>query len=301
MSPGAFILLALGAAGVEQQPGRQTPTFGAQVTSIFIDVFATNDDRMIPGLRAQDFVLRDDGIPRRFELVPADSLPIRLILAFDTSFSVKGPKLERLQSAALTLLGGLRSQDEAGLIVFSEEVAWPAPLSSDHERVRNAIRGLRASGATAVYDGLLSALLMPQSAMRTLVVLFSDGEDNTSWIDDARMRKLVERFNALIYVVAVRSEDFRSGFQKGDARVEATYVKSLRTIAEITGGSLIVVDSADTIAAAFAEIMERMKSRYVLRYEPEDDPTPGWHRLDVTLKSKKGKVRGRTGYWVASK
>ena len=63
-------------------------------------------------------------------------------------------------------------------------------------------------------------------------------------------------------------------------------------------GSLIEVTSADKIEAAFAEVIEQMKSRYVLRYTPETNPGPGWHRLDLQLRSGKGKVRGRTGYWV---
>ena len=75
-------------------------------------------------------------------------------------------------------------------------------------------------------------------------------------------------------------------------------MKTLRSLAAITGGSLIEVNSADRIEAAFAQIVEQMKDRYVLRYTPESEPVPGWHALDLELRSRKGKVRGRTGYWV---
>ena len=77
-------------------------------------------------------------------------------------------------------------------------------------------------------------------------------------------------------------------------------MKTLRGLATITGGSLIEVDSPDRITAAFSQIIEQMKERYVLRYTPEGDLTPGWHALDLQLRSRKGKVRGRTGYWVGA-
>jgi hypothetical protein len=75
-------------------------------------------------------------------------------------------------------------------------------------------------------------------------------------------------------------------------------VKTLRTLAGITGGSLIEVTSAERIEAAFVQIVDQMKTRYVLRYTPEIEPAPGWHSLDLQVKSRKGRVRGRAGYWV---
>jgi hypothetical protein len=71
----------------------------------------------------------------------------------------------------------------------------------------------------------------------------------------------------------------------------------MRSLAEITGGSLVQVASEARLDAAFTDIVDAMKSRYVLRYDPEN-PSPGWHKLEVALRSGKGKVRGRTGYWV---
>ena len=286
---------AMAQAGPPAQP--RVAVFETEVTSVLVDVFVTDKDQNVRGLVAQDFLLKDNDVQKPFEIVPADSLPVRLILAFDTSSSVMGPKLDRLQAAARLLIDGLRPQDEAGLVSFSEKIVWRTPLSNDHATTRNAIGLLTPRGATAVYDGLFSALLLPRSALRTLVVLFSDGEDNTSWLSRVQIRRLVERFNALIYVVMARSEPAPSDL-RSISLISDLYVRTLRDIAEVTGGSLIEAKSADKIGAAFAEIMERMKGRYVLRYDPEDAPAAGWHRLEITLKSKKGKVRGRSGYWV---
>jgi hypothetical protein len=44
-----------------------------------------------------------------------------------------------------------------------------------------------------------------------------------------------------------------------------------------------------------------MSRRYVLRYEPQGTKRPGWHKLEVRLKSKRGDIQGRPGYWVAER
>jgi Ca-activated chloride channel family protein len=292
-----LLLLCAPSGQAQVVPDRSPLVFAASVDTVLIDAFATRDGVAIQGLVTRDFALSDNGAPQAFDLVPADSLPIRAILVFDASSSVEGTKLARLRTAAESFLDQLRPQDEAALISFSEEVAWLSPLTLDRARVKGALRLIRAQGATAVYDALFAALVMPRSALRTLVILFSDGEDNMSFLDEARTRRMVERSNALIHVVAAKSR----GPAPGLAPSEANHIKSLAGLARITGGSLIEVESPERIGAAFSEIILGMKSRYVLRYAPETEPVPGWHKLDVRLTSGQGKVRGRAGYWVEAR
>ena len=279
-----------------QATAPQPPVFAAQVDSVFIDAFTTNTGSHSARLEARDFVLRDNGAPATFDLVPTDSLPLRAILVFDTSSSMQGAKLDRLRASAGSFLDQLRPEDEAGLLSFSEEITWLALLSTDHARVRDALGRLRPFGATSAYDALFTALVTPRSALRTLVILFSDGEDNASWLREGQVKRLIERSNALIYVVAANSEYF-SGFIPKSGPSRSPHMMALRGFAEITGGSLIEVESPQRIEGAFAQIVTAMKNRYILRYAPETEPTPGWHKLDLQLKSG-GKVAGRNGYWV---
>lgn len=295
-------LLGLCACLAEAQTATaQPPVFAVQVESVLIDAFVTNDGAKVPGLTARDFILRDNGTPQAFDLLPAESLPIRAVLVFDTSTSMQGAKIERLRSAAEAFVDRLRPEDEAALVSFSDEISWRVPLTPDRSRLRFGILTLRPRGATSAYDALFSALLMPRSALRTLVILFSDGEDNMSWLGEKQIKGAVERSNALIHVVAARSESFQSGFLRPSSGAESANVKTLRGLAAITGGSLIEVESPDRIGAAFSQIVDQMKDRYVLRYTPENDPTPGWHALDLQLTSRKGRVRGRAGYWVEAR
>ncbi len=73
----ALGLCLAGAAALAraQEAASQPPVFAAQVESVFIDVFVESANLGAPRLTAQDFILRDNGVARAFELVPTDSLP----------------------------------------------------------------------------------------------------------------------------------------------------------------------------------------------------------------------------------
>jgi hypothetical protein len=55
-------------------------------------------------------------------------------------------------------------------------------------------------------------------------------------------------------------------------------------------------DGDQDLRPAFREILDEFRSRYVLSYTPTGVSSTGWHRLDVKLKGKKGKITARRGY-----
>jgi hypothetical protein len=79
---------------------------------------------------------------------------------------------------------------------------------------------------------------------------------------------------------------------------EPEYIRALRQIAEVTGGRLWWAESSSQLAGAFGAVGAAMNERYVLRYEPHGVTRPGWHRIQLRLRGRKGDVRARRGYWV---
>ena len=253
-------------------------------------MFVTRGGKPLEGLTASHFELKDDGKVKRVELLAMESVPLTTVFVFDTSDSVRGAKLRALQAAAGAFLDGLRPIDEAGLIAFSEELRWLARPTTDKEAVRRALARLEAKGATAVWDALSAGMTLLPTASRALVVVFSDGQDNLSWLDAPQVRAQAARSNALVQVV---------GLSSAAAYADPTYVEELRRIAELTGGRFWAADSPARLTAAFRAIVEAMNTRYVLRFDPGADARPGTHRIEVRLKGAKGDVRARKGYWRA--
>jgi hypothetical protein len=68
--------------------------------------------------------------------------------------------------------------------------------------VGRALLRLSAGGATSVLDALFAAITLSDTGERPLIVLFSDGEDNMSWLAERQLRSVAERSNAVVHVVS---------------------------------------------------------------------------------------------------
>jgi VWFA-related protein len=302
-----WLNLLLSGAQIQTTQPPSPPVFAVEVENVMIDAFVTQRGTPVTGLGAEHFELRDNGVPQRLELVASDAQPVLAVLAFDASGSLGGEKLETLRAASQVLLDALRSEDEATLFTFSDIIEWSSPPSTDRQQVRRALGRVKPGGGTAIMDALYAALLLPSSAGRSLVVLFTDGADNLSWIDGRQLRLVAERSNAIIHIVSLDSLPRPSAgpppSQVNGRRPLANaygYESALllRRIAETTGGRYWETASLDRLKPAFAAIAEAMGKRYVLRYTPENVTRSGWHKIELKLRGKKGEIHARSGYWV---
>jgi VWFA-related protein len=292
------------------------PVFRVQVETVYVDAFVTHRGEVVRGLSAADFELKDNGVAQRLELVSAEALPLLAVLTFDTSGSVAGKRLLALRAAGQAFLDSLRAQDEVALFAFADEVAWLAQPTKDKMRVRDALGRLLTGGGTSLHDALYAALTLPVTQARTLVVLFTDGEDNLSFLDWRQLQLVAERSNALIHVVGLlprgeeppeaktidgmlRGAGPGSGADGPLRGVEFEHTFALRQIAEATGGRYWPAESPERLKGAFTAVAEAMGQRYVLRYEPQNVKRQGWHKIELRLRRHKGEVHARRGYWVA--
>jgi Ca-activated chloride channel homolog len=287
------IVLATPSLGRAQNP----PIFRAQVEEVYVDVFVTRSGQPVPGLQASDFELRDNRVVQKPELLSAESHPVLAVLVFDTSSSMEGGRLDALRAAGEGFLDGLRPADQAALLAFSEQITWLAEPTPDKSAVRSALGSLRAQGATSVFDALFTAITLSDPSLRPLIVLFTDGEDNASWLGERQIRAMVERSNALVHVVGWRPRPEHSNGTL--VPVGAALESMWREIAEATGGRFWGADSPERLRVAFTAVADAMRHRYVLRYEAQGVKREGWHRIEVRLKSGKGEAKTRRGYWVA--
>jgi len=300
--PGMLGAAALAAAVVPCASVQAPPVFRASVEAVYVDVFVSRGGQPIPGLQASSFELKDNGVRRAVELVAAESRPLRAVLVFDTSSSVVGERLAALKAAGDAFLNGLRPADQVALVGFSEEIAWLAAATTDKAAVRRALDQLEPLGATAAFDALYAAVALSEEGGRSLIVLFTDGEDNMSFLGETQLLTVVERSNGLVHIVGWRQPEPTEpvpGRLTGAELSELDQTVALRQIAEATGGRFWGADSPERLRRAFAEIAEAMSHRYILRYEPQGVPREGWHRIEIKLRGQKGDLQARHGYWVA--
>ena len=71
--------------------------FRTAVESVVLDVAVSRGGAPVRGLSAKHFTIVDNGTPRPAELVFHDSVPLTLVLCFDTSSSLGSDGLQRLR------------------------------------------------------------------------------------------------------------------------------------------------------------------------------------------------------------
>lgn len=283
---------ALAACSVVALPAQQHK-FTSGVDLVRVDALVTDGHSTISGLASKDFELRDNGVVQKIDSVLLESLPLSVTFVLDTSGSVVGTKLVSLERAVDVVLDRLRGEDMAALITFSHRVHLARTLTADHGAIRDAVHAADASGTTALRDAVYTGLALSGGEhARSLVLAFSDGLDNASWLSDAVVQRAAERSDAVVYAVAV-AETPATGTEK--ARYARGQTDFLQAIATVTGGRLVRADTGD-VAAAFGAVLDEFRTRYLITYSPAGVPAKGWHPIELTVKGRRTVITARRGY-----
>jgi Ca-activated chloride channel family protein len=214
-------------------------------------------------------------------------------LAVDVSGSLEGERLAQLRAAGHAFVDHLTERDEGSLLSFSQELRLVIPPTHAAAVLHKGLDAFAPGGQTALYDALYAGIRLPTGSGRTLLVAFTDGEDNSSWLDAEQVALVAEASNALVHVVGLWPTP-----QQGNAAAPlAPHVLGLVRIAETTGGRVWSAQ-ADNLPKIFVSILDELRSRYLLAYEPAGVTREGRHKLEVRVRGGKGQVRARSGYFV---
>ena len=276
---GALLTVALGA----QQP----PTFSARREVVRVDVLVTDHGRPVPGLRAGDFDVFDSGVRQTITDVGVQDLPLNVLLVLDASASMSGPRLAHLRDAARAVLATMRAGDKTAVLTFDDAMTVVQPLTADAASAGEAVTRIGASqrlhgGGTALRDTVFAALtLTTAEPTRSLVLVFTDGVDTSSWLTTERLIAAARRSNAVVHAVSA------AGLEQDDV---------VRQLADITGGGVVEVGKTDALRPTFLAILDEFRQRYVVSFSPEGVAPTGWHPLAVRIKGRSVSVRARPGY-----
>jgi Ca-activated chloride channel homolog len=266
-------------------PGASAPkqtTFTSRIDAVRVDVLVTENGQPVLGLTPDDFEVLDNGVRQRVDLASFEQIPLNVVLALDMSASLQGLRLGHLQAAGKRVLDGLKPGDRAALVTFSHVIASSQGLTDDLDRVRTALDEARGEGQTSLIDATHAGMLLGESdAGRSLLIVFSDGVDTSSWLTSDAVLETARRGDVVVYSVEI-----------GERRASFP-----RDLSEVTGGRLFAVESTKDLAAAFSRILEEFRMRYLVSYSPQGVPTGGWHRLDVRVKNRGVTVQARRGYF----
>ncbi|HYE14473.1 MAG TPA: VWA domain-containing protein, partial [Pyrinomonadaceae bacterium] len=177
----------------------------------------------VSGLRADNFLVFEDGRPQKIANFATADAPFEVALLLDTSGSTRA-ELGLIRRAALAFIEALRPGDRVSILGFNTKregdtslatVEVKAPLTDDREELQKAVEAIGASNGTPFYDGLGSVARQvfreqPREELRgrRALVALTDGVDSTSESDFEEARELLKRSGVVAYFVQVNTEDY---------------------------------------------------------------------------------------------
>ncbi|MBI4476566.1 MAG: VWA domain-containing protein [Acidobacteria bacterium] len=254
-----------------------------QVTVVVTD----GEGRFVSGLGSEAFSVLEDGAPRPITYFAAENIPLDIVVAIDVSSSM-GEAMPKVREAVKKFLSALRPQDRVTLLAFNHQVFPLARRELNSSARMRAVERLAAWGGTALYDVIAKGLdMLGHEQGRRAMVVFTDGEDQSSHITEAQVVRRVEASDATIYVIG----------QGRGARIQS--LKDVQNrLALVSGGRAFQAEKVEQLSGAFNDIIDELSHQYLLGYPPADKQDDAWReiRVEMTDASKKYRIRSRQGY-----
>ncbi|HEY3383045.1 MAG TPA: VWA domain-containing protein [Vicinamibacterales bacterium] len=291
-------LTLLGALALVVAPllagGQQGPTFksGTKVVSLFATV-TDADRRLVPGLAKEDFEILDNDKPQPLAVFSSEVLPITVVVMLDTSGSMTG-SIGMLKQGAEQFFLRLLPGDRARLGDFNDKIQMLSDLTGDRDGLISSLRDVDFGYPTRLYDAIAAGLDELKGVEgRRVVLVFTDGDDTSSKIRFGTVLERAQTEEVMIYAIGLQS-DYFNGVQHVRTRPD----RSLKKLAEDTGGGFFELEKTDQLTSTFTRVSEELHSQYALGFSAEvrDGKT---HKLDVRVKRPGMKARARKSY-VAS-
>jgi Ca-activated chloride channel family protein len=170
--------------------------------------------------------------------------PLSLTLVIDTSGSMAGEPIARVREGLLRMVDALQPEDRVSFVTFDDRASVLA-TAQPPELLTSTINGLRAHGATNVYDGLRHGLELAHAGFdpsrQNRVLLLSDGKATEGFLDDARIVQLARSYGD--EGIGLSTIGLGSEFDP----------ELLRTLAEAGGGTFYFVDDLAAVREVFSE------------------------------------------------
>lgn len=181
----------------------------------------------------------------------------------ETDMQLSGRLVDRLTAAKAVVADFLqrRQGDRIGLMVFGQRAYALTPLTADLTSVREQLQGSMvglAGRETALGDaiGLSVKRLREQPQGQRVLILLTDGVNTDGVIKPERAAELAKAAGVRVYTIAFGGRGGYSLFGKRIAVDEEGRIdeRTLREIANVTGGRFFRARDTDELADIYAEL-----------------------------------------------
>ena len=298
--------VALAMAAMRSNPSLAQFRSGVQMVPLTVTV-TNRAGRPVGGLTPAQFTIFEDGARQTLSYFSAVEAPIDVAFLLDTSSSMTR-ELPLAREAACGLARRLKPGDRGAVAGVAENMVEAQPMTPDLTNVERAIRSIRSSGATAIYEAVYILLREFERGnrgaaelRRQAIVLLSDGLDNASRIEFDDLLDAVRRTDVVIYVILL-DRDLRAAIESSESASAVQAEFSMRLLARESGGRMFTPQSGAELPGIYDAIAHELGNQYVLGYVPvRQDSDGSFRRVAVQVRHPEAaQARTRAGYYAVA-
>ncbi len=248
----------------------------------------------LPDITADDLVITEDGVPQRVETFQEAIAPVSIVLALDSSGSMKKAAGEA-KMAARRFVETIKPEDKLATVLFADTAELAHPLSIWRDAPLSAIDKYVATGGTALYDALSTSLSRLRDVEgRRVIVVVTDGRDennpgtgpgSTSTFESVMAD--LKQVEAVVYAIGLGANVDR---------------EVLEMLANRSGGEAYFPEDVSGLEEPYRRVVEHLRRRWVVGYTSTNSKRDGaWRRIEITAKSPDVVIRSPGGYFSPGK
>jgi VWFA-related protein len=283
---------------VAQPPKSTDDTISVEVNLVnVLFTVADKKGKFVTNLKKDDFkVFEDERVQSITNFSNETNLPLTIALLVDTSGSIRD-KLRFEEEAAIEFFYSTlqRGKDKALVISFDSGVELLQDFTDDPEKLADKIHKIRAGGGTSLYDAIYLAVneKLAETDGRRIIILITDGDDNSSRVSLTETLEAAQRNSVTIYAISTNSSAFFGSKEqeRGD--------KTLKKFSEETGGKAFFPLKIQDLASSFLDIHDELRAQYTIGYRPTNAKQDGtFRKIRVDVGDKRFKARAKSGYYM---
>jgi VWFA-related protein len=259
---------------------------------------------------AGDFKVFEDGVEQKLESCTKEmNLPLTIAMLLDTSGSMDRMLPAEQSTAALFLEKVMKKGDLTTLISFDQDADELTDFTGNIRELERGLNRLRINEpyapvtpgtvpdrdprGTVFYDAIYLAAREKLSSEvgRKAMVALTDAVDNGSRVRLEEAIEAAERADAVVHVLLIA--DPGAYWSQGSGAGVA------HRIAEETGGRMIEVRGEKKLAEGFSQLLDELRSQYVLSYYPANAAHDGgFRKVKIEVSRSDTRVLARKGYYA---
>ncbi|HTQ54534.1 MAG TPA: VWA domain-containing protein [Bryobacteraceae bacterium] len=284
-----------GGLGAADTPGQSTPVI--RVDTRLVVLHATVVDKnghLVLNLPETAFSVFENGVQQHIKVFKREDVPVSMGLVIDNSGSMR-EKRAKVEAAALALVKDSNPQDEVFIVNFNDEAFLDKDFTNDPKELQEGLARIDSRGGTAMRDAIrmsIDHLKEKAKKDKKVLVVVTDGNDNSSLISLESLVKAAQDSGVLVYTVGLLNDE-----EKKEAR---RCKRALQELASVTGGEAYFPKELSEVDHVAHQVARDIRNQYILAYTPENLALDGSFRQIRVTANGPGRptVRTRSGYYA---